>query len=162
MNGAAPSEPVRKSVRVPLAVEATFRLFVDDIDRWWPVEVLSRTADEQYGDGVTVRRVVFEPRAGGRLYELTSEGVEGSWAEVLVYEPPSRIVLAWKPNDRDEPPTEVELRFEPDGEGTLVRLEHRGWERLGARAEEARAGHDGGWQTPLERFAAAAAEAADG
>ena len=106
---------------------------------------------------MTVDRVVFEPRVGGRLYEVTSEGVEGSWAEVLVYEPPTRLVLAWKPNDRPEPPTEVEVRFEADGDATLVNLEHRGWEKLGGRAAEAREGHDGGWQLPLERFAAAAA-----
>jgi uncharacterized protein YndB with AHSA1/START domain len=153
----APMEPVRKRVRVACDVEKAFRVFVEDIDGWWPVERLSRTADEQYAPGVMLERVVFEPRAGGRVYEVTSEGVEGSWAEVTVYEPPSRLMLAWKPNDRDEPPTEVEIRFEPDGDGTLVLLEHRGWERLGARAEQARAGHDGGWQLPLERFAAAVA-----
>ena len=151
------AEPVRKRVRVDRSPEDTFRLFTEHIDRWWPAEVLSRAADEQYGDGVKVERVVFEPRAGGRLYEVTSEGIDGVWAEVLVYEPSARIVLAWKPNDRPEPPTEVEIRFEPDGEGTVVRLEHRGWEKLGARAVEAREGHDGGWQLPLERFVAAAA-----
>jgi uncharacterized protein YndB with AHSA1/START domain len=151
------SEPVRKSVRVQIAVEEAFRLFTEHIDRWWPVEVLSRAADEQYGDGVKVERVVFEARAGGRLYEVTSEGVEGVWADVLTYEPPTRIVLAWKPNDRPEPPTDVDIQFEPDGDGTIVRLEHRGWNKLGARAAEARDGHDGGWRTPLERFAAAAA-----
>jgi uncharacterized protein YndB with AHSA1/START domain len=153
----APTEPVRKSVRVACDVEHAFRVFVEHIDEWWPVERLSRTADKQYAAGVTLERLVFEPRTGGRLYEVTSTGEEGSWAEVLVYEPPRRLVLAWKPNDRPEPPTEVEIRFDPDGDGTLVNLEHRGWERLGARAEEARAGHDGGWQLPLERFAAAAA-----
>jgi uncharacterized protein YndB with AHSA1/START domain len=149
-------EPVRKSVRVDRMAEETFQLFTEHIDRWWPVEVLSRTADEQYGDGVKVERVVFEPRAGGRLYEVTSEGVEGVWAEIVAYEPPARVVLAWKPNDRPEPPTEVEIRFEPDGEGTIVRLEQRGWEKLGDRAAQAREGYDGGWQLPLERFLAAA------
>ncbi len=153
----APSEPVRKRVRVERTIDDAFRLFVEDIDGWWPVERFSRAADDQYGDGVTVERVVFEPRQGGRLYEITSEGVEGSWAEVVAYEPPVRIVLAWKPNDRQEPPTEVDIRFEPDGDGTIVSLEHRGWERLGERAAEARTGHDDGWRLPLERFAAAAA-----
>ncbi len=149
-------EPVRKSVRVQRTKEEAFQLFTEHIDRWWPVEVFSRAADEQYGAGVKVERLVFEQRAGGRLYEVTSEGIEGVWAEVLTYEPPSRIVLAWKPNDRPEPPTEVEIRFEPDGDGTIVSLEHRGWDKLGARAVEAREGHDGGWQLPLERFVAAA------
>jgi uncharacterized protein YndB with AHSA1/START domain len=149
-------EPVRKSVRVERSAEETFQLFTEHIDRWWPVEIHSRAASEQYGEGVKVERVVFEPHAGGRLYEVTSEDVEGVWAEVLTFEPPARIVLAWKPNDRPEPPTEVEIRFEPDGDGTIVSLEHRGWEKLGARATEAREGHDGGWEVPLERFAAAA------
>ena len=144
----APSEPVRKSVRVERTVEDAFRLFVDDIDLWWPVERLSRAADDQYGKGVTVKRVVFETRPGGRLYEITSDDVEGSWADVLVYEPPTRLVLAWKPNDRQEPPTEVEVTFEADGGGTIVNLEHRGWERLGDRAAEARKSHGVGWQLP--------------
>jgi uncharacterized protein YndB with AHSA1/START domain len=160
MNGAAPVEPVRKSVRVPLPIDAAFRLFVDDIDRWWPDEVHSRAAHGQYGDGVTVRRVVFEPRVGGRVYEITSDGVEGSWADVTTFEPPSGFVLAWKPNDRAEPPTEVEVRFEADGDGTIVRLQHRGWDALGARALEARTGYSDGWRIPLDRFAAAAAAAA--
>jgi uncharacterized protein YndB with AHSA1/START domain len=150
----APTDPVRKSVRVACDVEKAFRVFVEDIDRWWPVERLSRTADEQYAPGVTLERVVFEPRAGGRVYEVTSEGDHGSWAEVVSFEPPRRLVLAWKPNDRDEPPTEVDIRFEPDGDGTLVLLEHRGWERLGERAVEARQGHAEGWDLPLGRFAA--------
>ena len=154
---AAVPEPVRKRVRVDRSREEAFRLFTEHIDRWWPVEVLSRAADEQYGDGVRVDRVVFEPRAGGRLYEVTSEGVEGVWADVVAYEPPARIVLAWKPNDRPEPPTEVEISFEPDGGGTIVKLEQRGWDKLGALAAEAREGYDGGWKLPLERFVAAAA-----
>ena len=149
-------EPVRKSVRVHRTQGEAFQLFTEHIDRWWPVEIFSRAADEQYGEGVKVERVVFEQRAGGRLYEVTSDGIEGVWADVLTYEPPSRIVLAWKPNDRREPPTEVEILFEPEGDETIVNLEHRGWDELGDRAAEAREGHDGGWQLPLERFVAAA------
>ena len=73
-------EPVRKRVRVDRTAEEAFRLFTENIDRWWPVDLFSRAADEQYGDGVKVERVVFETRAGGRLFEVTSEGVEGVWA----------------------------------------------------------------------------------
>lgn len=152
----APAEPIRKSVRVERGVEDAFELFVDGIDGWWPVEPHSRAADDQYGTGVTVERVVFEPRVGGRLYEVTSEGVEGTWATVLVFEEPTRFVLAWRPNDRAEPPTELEVRFEADGSGTVVSLEHRGWERLGERGDETRGSYADGWRIPLERFAAAA------
>jgi uncharacterized protein YndB with AHSA1/START domain len=150
-------EPIRKSVRVDRTQQDAFDLFTEHIGEWWPTEELSRTADEKLGKGVKLERVVFEPRQGGRVYEVTSDGREPSWAEVLVYEPPSRVVLAWKPNDSDRPPTEVEVRFEPDHGGTRVELEHRGWERLGDLATKARQGYSDGWRIPLERFVAAAA-----
>ena len=152
----APVEPVRKHVRVARSVEEAFDLFVHGIERWWPSEVHSRAAHDQYGEGVTVEQVVFEPRVGGRLYEVTSDGVEGPWAEVLAFDAPHRFLLAWKPNDRPEPPTEVEVRFDADGDGTLVSLEHRGWELLGDRAEGARDGYADGWRLVVERYAAAA------
>jgi hypothetical protein len=40
----------------------------------------------------------------------------------------------------------------------LVELEHRGWERLGAIAEEARAGYLAGWVPVIARYEAAANE----
>jgi uncharacterized protein YndB with AHSA1/START domain len=108
---------------------------------------------------VKLERVVFEPAQGGRIYEVTSDGREAPWAEILVYDPPRRLVLAWKPNDRDQPPTEVEVRFEADGDGTRLDLEHSGWARLGDLATEARKGYSAGWQLPLARYAAAATTA---
>jgi uncharacterized protein YndB with AHSA1/START domain len=150
-------EPIGRSVRVERTQEDAFQLFTEHIGEWWPTERFSRTADGEFGNDVKLERVVFEPEQGGRVYEVTSDGQQASWAEVLVYDPPSRIVLAWKPNDFDQPPTEVDVRFEPDAGGTRVELEHRGWERLGDLAEQARQGYSDGWRLPLERFAAAAA-----
>ena len=57
---------------------------------------------------------------------------------------------------RDNPPTELEVTFTADGDGTRVDLEHRGWERLGALAEEARSGYGENWNGVLALFAAAA------
>ena len=50
------------------------------------------------------------------------------------------------------------MRFTPEGGGTRVDLEHRGWERLGADADETRAsyGSENGWNMVMERYAAAA------
>jgi uncharacterized protein YndB with AHSA1/START domain len=149
-------EPVRKSIRVERAPADAFRLFTQHIGDWWPAEHHSRAADGEYGD-VKVEAVVFEPQQGGRVYEVASDGSEGSWAPVLTYEPPHRVVLAWKPNDEERAPTEVEVRFTADGSGTRVDLEHRGWEVVGDRAEEARADYSAGWTRVLDRFAAAAA-----
>jgi uncharacterized protein YndB with AHSA1/START domain len=54
-------------------------------------------------------------------------------------------------------PTEVEVRFLPDGDGTRVELEHRGWERVGAEAAEVHEayGSPQGWATTLNVYAAA-------
>lgn len=75
---------------------------------------------------------------------------------VLEWEPPRRLVLAWKPNLADNPPTELQVTFSPDGDSTRVELEHRGWERLGALAQQARQGYGEGWTAVLGLFAHAA------
>jgi uncharacterized protein YndB with AHSA1/START domain len=81
-----------------------------------------------------------------------SDGTEGTWATILAWDPPRSFVLAWKPNLTDNPPTELEITFTPDDGGTRVDLEHRGWERLGALAAEARAGYGENWTGGLSPF----------
>jgi hypothetical protein len=46
------------------------------------------------------------------------------------------------------------VRFTPEGAGTRVDFEHRGWERLGDLAEEAAASYGGGegWPAVLRRY----------
>jgi uncharacterized protein YndB with AHSA1/START domain len=82
---------------------------------------------------------------------------------VLVFEPPTKLVLGWHLNERWEyvpdpaSASEIEVRFVPDGKGTRVELEHRALERHGAGAQEVAAaiGSDGGWSGLLERYRAA-------
>ena len=54
------------------------------------------------------------------------------------------LTIAWKVDPEAAAPTEVEVRFTPDGDGTRVVLEHRHWERLGEGAAGA-GRYDGGW-----------------
>jgi uncharacterized protein YndB with AHSA1/START domain len=153
-------EPIRRSVHVRLDPEASFRLFTTDMGSWWPLDVHTRAEDDQ-----EPKDVVFEGHVGGRIYELMTDGSEGSWGTVTAWDPGERVVFDWKPNDTDRPPTEVEVRFEAaDDGGTIVQLEHRGWEALGPdlgpRAHDA---YDdpSGWRLVLERrFAEAAGRAA--
>ena len=148
-------EPVRTSVTVRRSPEDAFLLFTRDMGTWWPLEMHSLAADE-YAGRVRVERLEFEGRQGGRIVERMSDGNRGTWGTVLVWEPPVRVVLAWKPNLSDAPPTELEVRFTSVEAGTLVELEHRGWERLGDTAERARAGYGQGWIGVLSHFARAA------
>jgi hypothetical protein len=46
----------------------------------------------------------------------------------------------------------VEITFEASPRGTLVRLEHRRWERLGDVAERVRSGYQTGWPRVLARL----------
>lgn len=148
-------EPVRRTITVDCSPEHAFSVFTARIGDWWPLGKFSISIDDGAGPPQTA---TFEPRVGGRVYETTQSGEELSWAEVLVWEPPARVVLAWNPSREERPRTEIDVRFAAEGGGTRVDLEHRGWERLGALAAEARSGYAAGWQTVLGLFAEAAAD----
>ena len=148
-------DPIHATVTVGCPPEDAFRVFTREMGSWWPLQAFS-VAEDTHGGGVKAETVVFEEREGGRVIERRSDGSEASWATVLAWEPPRRLVLAWKPNLTDNPPTELEVTFTPDGDGTRLDLEHRGWERLGALAEEARAGYGENWNGVLALFAGTA------
>jgi uncharacterized protein YndB with AHSA1/START domain len=131
-------EAVRKTVTVDCTVEEAFRVFTADARSWWPVATHSI-----HGEGVT--EIVFEEREGGEVYELAANGEKGHWATVVGWEPPSRLVLAWNILGLELVATEVEIRFLPEGAGTRVELEHRGWEELPEEAACKRSNYDTGW-----------------
>ena len=151
-------EPIRRSVTVQRDLEHAFRIFTEEMGSWWPVEHYSRAASDFEGEDVKVERVEFQDRAGGQVLEHLSNGLTLPWGDVLEWDPPRRFVLAWHPTFSDRPPTEVEIRFAPQGNGTLVELEHRGWERLGPDVEALRGRYGSGWPLTLERFRDAAEE----
>jgi uncharacterized protein YndB with AHSA1/START domain len=151
-------EPIHAHTTVGLDPERAFELFTDRIDSWWPVEHHSRAVDQF--ENVKTERIEFQPFVGGQVLEHMSNGQTLPWGEVLVWEPPARFVLAWKPNAGERPPTEVEVRFVATPEGTSVELEHRGWERLRDVADAARPGYAAGWERTLARFAEAAEQEA--
>lgn len=144
MSDALVIEVIRKTVTVDCSVEEAFRVFTADALSWWPV-----ASHSIHG---TVSEIVFEPRAGGDVYEVSATGERGYWASVLEWAPPSRLVLAWNISRAEAAPTEVEVRFLPEGAGTRVELEHRGWERLTENAEDKRSSYDGGWDFVLGRY----------
>jgi uncharacterized protein YndB with AHSA1/START domain len=151
-------EPIRIEFTVACSVERAFEVFTDRMGTWWPVRTHAVYAEE-VDAGTASGAAVLEGRVGGRIYERMADGREADWGRVLVWEPPRRLVMAWKPNTEPTPPTEVEVRFRAAGEGTSVELEHRGWERLGNLAQEARSSYSSGWPPVLDRFARAAVEA---
>lgn len=141
-------QPVVESVEVGLVVEEAFRLFTEQMHTWWPV------ARHSIGEG-KVETIVFEGRTGGRVYERWDDGAEADWADILEWDPPHRLRLAWHPNESGLS-TDVEVSFAASEAGTRVELTHWGWENLGADAVAARESYSGGWKTVLDIFRAAA------
>jgi hypothetical protein len=149
--------PVRKTVTVGANLEHAFHVFTEGFDMWWP-------RSHSIG-GSPLKKAVIEGKVGGRCYQLSVDGSECDWGRILVWDPPSRFVLAWQLNPQweHEPDitraSEVEITFsaEPDG-STRVDLEHRHFDRHGAGAELMRRGVDSpeGWGGLLQLYAVVA------
>ena len=147
----------RRSISVKASPERAFEVFTNGFSSWWPV------ASHHIGEQDAVE-VILEPRAGGRWFERAADGSECDWGAVTECERPSRLLLAWHLTPEwtyDPDPakaTEVEVTFTPEGDGTLVEIEHRGFEKhgeTGAQMREA-VSAPGGWADLLQLFAKAA------
>lgn len=149
-------EPVRESVLVGLEPGEAFELFTARLGSWWPAG--HRIGARPFAEAM------IEPRVGGRWYERDAEGAECDWGRVLAWDRPRRLVLSWDFTSRFEPEpdpartSEVEVRFTPHRDGTLVELEHRGLERHRGGGDPMRAAvsRPGGWPGVLAAFASAA------
>jgi uncharacterized protein YndB with AHSA1/START domain len=156
----APATSVTKSIVVHAPVERAFHVYTQEMQSWWP--------EDHHILDAPLARMVFEPEAGGRIYDVGTDGSECQWARVLAYEPPTRVVFSWDINlqwqiETDlERTSEIEVRFIAEaGDRTRVELEHRnldhhgeGWEAMAAAV-----GSPDGWGRGLERFADAASAA---
>jgi uncharacterized protein YndB with AHSA1/START domain len=141
------------AIVVEAPIERAFRVFTEDFDQVKP--------REHNMLGVDIAETVFEPRAGGRVFDRGVDGTEFQWARVLLFEPPNRVVFSWDLNPRfqiesnPENTSEVEVRFIAESaERTRIELEHRNLDRHGEGWEGTReaVGGDGGWPLYLQRY----------
>ncbi len=143
-------DPVVKARELSRSAAEAFDLFTAGIGRWWPLTTHSIGGAE----ATTVR---FEGRIGGRIVEVTADGTEHSWADVIAWDPPHRFVVAWHPTPEPLAASILEVRFESIPTGCRIHLEHRGWEEFGLEAGgEARASYEPGWDHVLRPYLAAA------
>jgi uncharacterized protein YndB with AHSA1/START domain len=155
MSTQSTAAPVRTSIVVEAPVPRAFEVFTQEMQSWWP-------EDHHMLDG-EIGEMVFEPRAGGRVYDRATDGRECTWARVLAYEPPDRLVFtwdispAWEIETDLERTSEVEVRFIAESDSrTRVELEHRNLERHGDGWEgmHGAVASPGGWPKTLAGFAA--------
>jgi uncharacterized protein YndB with AHSA1/START domain len=146
------SEPIRRSIVVQASQQEAFTAFTSRMGRWWnPAFSISPTRSP-------IKDVVVEPRTGGKWYECGTDGSECQWGKVLLWEPPSKLILAWQITAQwqfgADFLTELEVRFTPEGDRTRVDLEHRLLERYGDATPDIRGRFESpmGWAGLLERF----------
>jgi uncharacterized protein YndB with AHSA1/START domain len=150
----APATSVQTSIVVNAPAERAFTIFTEQMGSWWPPDMHILEAP--------LAEMVFEPREGGRIYDVGTDGSECQWSRVLAYEPPMRVVISWDINLRWQIETdhdrtsEVEIRFTPEGDDrTRVDLEHRKLDRHGDGWEGMRTAvsSPNGWNKGLTAFA---------
>lgn len=142
---------IAKTFSVRATPERAFAIFTEGFDRWWP---------KTHSIGASpLKKAILEPGVGGRWYSQHEDGSENEWGDVLVWEPPARLVVAWRINAQfvyePELLTEVDVRFTDLGSGeTRVDFEHRGLERFGdsEAAKKTLTSMDGGWSLILDGF----------
>ena len=142
----APTDPIKKTVTVPLEPRAAFDLFTDGIDRWWPKDTHSLAAHDGAGAHARVR---VEPREGGRVIETLPDGAEAPWADVAHYAPGERLTLRWYVGRSPDEATQVDVRFTPTDAGTRIDLTHSGFEILAEAAAPTCASYTAGWDHVL-------------
>jgi uncharacterized protein YndB with AHSA1/START domain len=145
-NNSVSIEPVVKTITVACTPEEAFQYFTRDFSRWWPAathSVVAYTSEfkESPAD------VIFEPHAGGRIFERTHAGKEYPWGTVLSWEPPGSVAFSFHPGRDEKEAQRVEVRFSSIPEGAKVVLTHSGWEKLTADAQKSRDSYNQGWES---------------
>jgi hypothetical protein len=143
------AEPLVVEFEVGVTPAHAFDVWTQRCATWWP------RSHTMSGDPSAI---TFEPHAGGRIVERAPGG-EHEWGEVLAWEPPDRLHCLWHPFfDRSEA-TEVDITFRAVDAGTAVRIEQRGFERLGDAGPPRHARTHQAWSVVTEAFVRASTHA---
>jgi hypothetical protein len=109
---------VRTTIRVDLDPDVAFEVFTTEMPAWY------RRGAASLGRRDGEATLSLEPEVGGRVLRTGPDGVDVAIGRVTAWDPGLRLCFV---DDRD---TEVEVRFEREGDATRVVLEHRGLDRL--------------------------------
>jgi uncharacterized protein YndB with AHSA1/START domain len=135
---------IDKSVFVECDLDTAFRVWVEEIASWWPVDPASWS-----GDGAIV---AIEGHLGGRVFETARDGNVYVWGRVVEWDPPHRFVYSYDPCGAGDV-TRVEVTFSTEHDGTRVRVRHSGWENVPREVMVARLpDYDEGAHVLLERY----------
>lgn len=139
------TEPIQKELTVPLRPGEAFRLFTDDLAKWWPVDSHSVSA----ADGDLPASVTVEPFDGGQILEVKPDGTTAPWARVTRWEPGHAFGARWHVGRSEDEATDLLVVFTPTDTGTRVELTHGGFDALGDVATAVHGQYHTGWDMVL-------------
>jgi uncharacterized protein YciI/uncharacterized protein YndB with AHSA1/START domain len=132
--------PIRRETVVDADPDLAFRVFTEQIGRWWPVAEKS-----VHGAGSTVYFDSVE------IVEVSGDGERTLWGTVIEWRPGERVAFTWHPGADAERASHVTVTFSAVKNQTLVSLVHDGWEVF-ADPAAARAEYDEGWPIVIASF----------
>jgi len=133
-------ERIELEIRIGATPDRVYDLFIHNTPEW-------------FSNGPGQPPCGLEPRLGGLLYQDTGDGAGTVFATITKLQPGRCVAMSGEFCCREACLNNVTFTFEPAGDGTLVKLDHRlAGEFDDNYVEEFR----GGWPEPLEGLKALA------
>lgn len=79
---------------VPLSPPEAFKIFVEQIDTWWPRQGVFPFSFAP--KSTSPAHIRFEPQENGRYYETFQDGSEYVIGRITGWYPPEKLVYTWK------------------------------------------------------------------
>ena len=148
-------DPVKKSIEVPCSQERAFKVFVEEMDSWWPLGKFTTSAMR----GTPAKLIRVDAKQGGKIVEIGSDGEEVEWGTIRSYDPHGFVSMDFhipqpgekkgtrnlQPGERDDSRSLLEVRFTVlESERTRAEITQSNWEAFGESAEAIRGGYDFG------------------
>ena len=141
-------EPIVKTIEVPCGQEKAFKVFVNEMGTWWPLDKRSMSMKS----GKPAKSLRIEPKQGGKIVEVGHDDTEHLWGTIKSYDPYNSITLDFHMGLPAENASLVEVRFTAlQQERTRVELTQSNWEAFGDMAEMLRGFYGSGWVVIFER-----------
>lgn len=133
--------------RLALPPKECFALWIDPqkVQAWWGPR-------DEKGEVFRSEIIRWDVREG-ESWSINMTAPDGTvyrqGGEMIEVDPPRliRFSFHWIENDERGPTTEINVRFEPDGDGTRLCFQHGGFDDA-----DNRDGHHEGWSQCLDRF----------
>lgn len=141
-------EPIVKTIEVPCGQEKAFKVFVNDMGSWWPLDERSMSKK----DGQSAKSLNVEAKLGGKIVEISDDDTEHFWGTFKTFNPHDSVSMNFHMGMPPENASLVEVEFTALGaEQTRVQLTQSNWEAFGDFAEMVYKGYVSGWIIIFEK-----------